>query len=356
MLRRLTLSIATLVVALLFCQCDTTAPVGAPNREPGGDAPRTVIRIGSWNLEHLGARTMFQDLKRYPDSPADRTPEQLARLARFIEDLEVDVLAVQEVFGPAAMQQLLQHLGDDYRFALGTTGVYDKTRISPGFLWNRQRVQLLQCEEMLDFPSAVGELSVFHRKPVNAAFRVLRPDGKTGFDFRAITVHLKASNKKKDERKRSAEVKILADYLRELSERAGEDTDIVVLGDFNHTYGAPAHRVFTQGGCVQYVEPTPKRSPTIVWFDDPIDHVAVTAGIRDDVIPGTLRIHNQMVDYTLTGEALVASKAAWRKVYSDHFPVTIDLDGTVDGDPDATFAPTVHTLRAQASRQPGAEK
>ncbi|MEE2885934.1 MAG: endonuclease/exonuclease/phosphatase family protein [Planctomycetota bacterium] len=331
------------IVWLLFSsacadQHEVKNPTGATSagtsKQPNAAAK---IRIGTWNIEHLGSRSKFQNRA---GAPPDRTPAEVAQVASFIEQMAVDVLAVQEIANPAALQRLLKHLAGSYRFALGTTGVYDDTRISVGFLWNSTRVKLLHCGEMTEFPRKVGDLSVFHRKPVNATFRTVHADGSPGFDFRAITVHLKASQGSKNERKRSTETKILADYLRELASDSEEDQDVVVLGDFNHTYGAPACEVFTAEDLVQYAYPGGDRKlvPTIVWFDEPIDHIALTKGIRDEVVAGSLRVHNQLVDWSLQGAALTASKAAWRTVYSDHFPVTLDLQSGRDLDPNAQFA------------------
>jgi len=310
-------------------------------------APASKIRVGTWNIEHLGSRTKFQNR---PDAPPDRTAEQLEQVAKFIAGMGVDVLAVQEIFNPAALQRLLTHLGDDYRFVLGTTGVYGDTRISVGFLWNRARVELLHCGEMSDFPRKVGDLAVFHRKPVNAGFRAILADGSKGMDFRAITVHLKASRGTKNENKRSTEARILVDYIRKLAQDPAEDKDIVVLGDFNHTYGAPACQVFTAQDVLHYVRPSGQAplKPTIVWFDEPIDHIALSQGIRAALLPDSHRVHSQLVDWSLDGDALAASKAVWRTTYSDHFPVTIELQSARDLDPDATLTPAGESLQIGA--------
>lgn len=324
------------VLALLSClvltQCETAL-----------DPAPSTIRIGTWNIEHFGSRTAFQNR---PGSPPDRTAAEVEKVAAFITGMKVDVLALQEISNPAALQHLLGHLGEDYRFVLGTTGVFGNTRISVGFLWNHRRVELLQCGEMSDWPSKVGDLSVFHRKPVNAAFRVI---GDKGFDFRAITVHLKASRGSKNQRKRCAEVKLIAEYIKKLAADTGEDQDIVVLGDFNHAFGAPACKEFTADKAVQYIraiDPA-KLSPTIVWpqLSDPIDHIALAGSMAEELIEGSRRVHNQQVDWQLKGEALTASKAVWRQAYSDHFPVTIDLRADRDLDPNAKFTPAGKSLQ-----------
>ncbi len=328
------------LAALLLVGCDTSEPANASTGEP---RHKQTIRIGTWNIEHFGQRDKFQDR---PDSPPNRTPEQIEGVAEFLAGMDVDVLALQEIGGPEPLQNLLEHLDADYRFCLGTTGLYGETRISVGFLWNSSRVELVQCEEMADFPRKVGDLSVFHRKPVNAVFRVIA-GGAKGMDFRAITVHLKASRGTKNENKRKAEVTVLRDYITRLLASAGEDQDIVVLGDFNHTYGAPAHEVFAADGFVEYATgfSSDAPSPTIVWFDEPIDHIALTDGIRMDLIEGSYRRHNQQGEYTPEAKDQITEiEKAWRVNYSDHYPVTVDLDATVDRDPRATFQPPKKTL------------
>jgi endonuclease/exonuclease/phosphatase family metal-dependent hydrolase len=355
-LRRILHPSLALLLATAACllQCQSDAPVGAagsrPQALPGPAAtaaasaqtPAATLRLGSWNLEHFGARDKYRD--RDNDLP-NRTDAEVEALARFIIELGVDVLALQEVDGAAAMTRLLDLLGADYAFTLGTTGGFKGTFIRVGFLWNRRKVTLLQCEEMTDFPSREGGLAVFHRKPVNAVFRVVYEGAGlgAGLDFRAITVHLMASRGRQNEAKRTTEVTILRRYIERLRADAQEDQDIVVLGDFNHSYGAPAHRAFTEGDTVQYAVGPP--TPTIIWFAEPIDHIALTPGIRDEVVAGSFRVHNQRVDFTSGDRAgLEAARQAWRQTYSDHFPVTIDLRATPDNDPVATFAPAVHRL------------
>lgn len=325
------LTLFTILSASFACsQCGMTdAPV--ETAEPTGESPR--VRLGTWNLEHFGSR-----------NPA-RTDADIEKIARFIVELRVDVLAVQEINGPKPLARLMAHLGDDYRFCLGTTGGFRRTFISVGFIWNRKRIELVQCEEMRDFPSRKDGLPIFHRKPVNAVFRAR----SGGLDFRAITVHLKASRGKQNEAKRRAEATVLHDYILKLYSDPDEDRDIVVIGDFNHTYNAPAHAAFRAGEVVHYLGK--RTTPTIIWFDDPIDQIAVAAGFREEIVDNSFQVHNGTVDYrnpALTKEQLEAAEKNFQASYSDHFPVTVDLDAARDRDPDATFAAPKHELPVRA--------
>ncbi|MCA8944032.1 MAG: endonuclease/exonuclease/phosphatase family protein [Planctomycetes bacterium] len=274
-----------------------------------------TLRVGTWNLEHFGGRE------------PRRTEQDVQAIAEFIRTLDVGVLAVQEVRNREAIGKLVEQLGGEWNFVLGTTGsLSGADGIHVGFLFDGAKVEFVQAEELLQLPSrtADGKEPIFHRKPVAAVFRARGG----GIDFRAITVHLKASRGDKNVTKRRGEVNALRTYVEELLRREGEDQDVVILGDFNHTYRALAFQDFTKGGFVEYLK-APRTPPTIVHFDEPIDHVAVTKGIRDDLASNRLDVH---------GTQAMRDKEKWRTTYSDHIPVTFELTN-VDRDPDATFAP-----------------
>ena len=301
-----------LPVSLLACALALAGPV----------AGQSTLRIGTWNLEHLGFR-----------KPA-REDSDFARIGAVIRELGVDVLAVQEIGGPAPLAKLCREIGPSYSYVLGTTGGFynDPGRISVGFVWNDDRVEMVQAADLLELPRRVDKLPIFHRIPVSAVFR--SRDG--GLDFRAIAVHFKAGRGASNEQKRTAEVNTLGGYITELLQGATEDRDIVVLGDFNHTYDAPAHEAFMRHGVVSYLRPAALR-PTIVHFPEPIDHIALGPGLLPERIGGSLTVH---------GDAAEADAASWRETCSDHIPVTLDLSTAEDQDPTGTFraASKEHTL------------
>lgn len=292
------------------------------------------VRLGTWNIENLGRR-------QPPRSEAD-----VAAIASFIRAAEIDVLAVQEIDGPTPLQRLCRALGPDYRCLLGTTGTFKGGRISVGFVWDQRRIELLQAEELRALPSKTpdGEW-IFHRKPVSAVFRARA----TGYDFRAVAVHLKAGRLREGadwERsvaKRLAEVGQLADHLEALLARAGEDQDLFVLGDFNSDASYPAHQAFAKR--LRYLEPESKHR-TIVYFDEQIDHVAVSAGAAEELVPGSLKIWSALYD---------RDPVAWKARYSDHIPLTVDLDASRDADPDASFSPPLADQVLQPLEQLPAE-
>jgi endonuclease/exonuclease/phosphatase family metal-dependent hydrolase len=313
-----------LLPLLLALQLPSQSPASTP-----------TLRIGTWNLEFLGAAGNFRN-NLPPRDDAD-----FARIGERVRSLGAQVLAVQEICGEAPLAKVAAAAGPAWRFVLGTTGGWDdgKTSQQVGFLYDSAAVEMLFAEERLDLPREAEGVPIFHRVPVTAAFRTKA----TGFDFRVATVHLKAGQKKPDEQKRRLEAMHLHGWLSALLTRQGEDQDVLLLGDFNSTYGAEPESILEAGGTLRYLEPKVP-SPTIQHFPEPIDHIAVGPGL-DEVRAETFTVHGDLGGLDVQ---------AWRKVYSDHYPVTVDVVAAGDGDPQATFerGPAEHAL--PAARRTGA--
>ncbi len=101
----------------------------------------------------------------------------------------------------------------------------------------------------------------------------------------------------------------------------------MLLGDFNSTYGAEPEAILEAGGLLTYLE-AKRPSPTILHFPEPIDQIVVGPGFTE-LRADSLTVHGDFGDL---------SRDAWRRIYSDHFPVTADIVARGDDDHDATFA------------------
>lgn len=286
------------------------------------------LRIGSWNLEHFGSSPALRAITD-PGKPRRELPGRddadLEKIGAFVKRLGVSVLAVQEINGETPLQALCPHIGPSWTCFLGTSGGWTdgKSSQAVGFLYDRERVRLVWAEELNDFPRERDGLPIFHRVPVTACFQ----DTRTGIDFRAVCVHLKAGRGADDLKKRKLEATGLRDWLVLLQSTANEDQDIVVMGDFNSTYGDDPQTVFESASVVRYL-PQGKPEPTILHFAEPIDQIAPSPRFLE-VVPHTFDAH---------GEDSASDRDAWRKTFSDHFPVTVDLVAKGDDDPDATFS------------------
>src|SRR5688572_1015998 len=121
-----------------------------------------MIRIGTWNLENL-----------FLPGPASGAPDdraaydaKLATLARVIGTLQPDVLAVQEVGDPEAIDDLAARLDGDWETALADP---DGRGIRVGFL---SRAALTNVEQVRDFPDGIGPVQVDDdRTTINALGR-----------------------------------------------------------------------------------------------------------------------------------------------------------------------------------------
>ena len=276
------------------------------------------LRVGAWNLEHFGSRN---------DPP--RSDEDVQAIADFIRDLDVQVLAVCEINGEKPLQDLVKRIGPDWKFVLGTSGnVGQEGQVAPGVMWDDSRVDMLGAGELSELSERSSAGLVFHRAPVVASFR----DRAGGPDFRVVSVHLKAGRTPEDFDRRTAEGKSLRAYLEQLVSDENQDDDIVVLGDFNHDPSAGEADAWTDGGFAKFLS---GRGRSIIHFDRQIDH-AVPLGSFEEIRVGSFGIHNR--------EGLADTKK-WRNTYSDHFPVTVNLEAVPDDDPGATLGTVGRRLR-----------
>jgi endonuclease/exonuclease/phosphatase family metal-dependent hydrolase len=264
------------------------------------------LRLGAWNLEHFGSRN---------DPP--RTDADVQAIADYIRDLDVQVLAVSEINGEKPLTELVKCIGPEWKFVLGTSGhVGQEGQVAPGVLWDNSRVEMLGAGELSELSERGSAGLVFHRAPVVAAFR----ERAGGPDFRVVSVHLKAGRTPEDFDRRTAEGKSLRAYLEKLASDESQDDDIVVLGDFNHDPSAGEADTWTEGGFAKFLT---GHGRSIIHFDRQIDH-AVPLGTFEEIRVGSFEIHNR--------NGLRDAKK-WRNTYSDHFPVTVQLEAVPDDDP-----------------------
>jgi len=276
------------------------------------------LRLGAWNLEHFGNRN---------DPP--RTDEDVQAIADYIRTLDVQVLAVSEINGEKPLKELVERIGPEWKFVLGTSGnVGQEGQVAPGVLWDDSRVEMVGAGELAELSSQSLAGLIFHRIPVVATFR----DRAGGPDFRIVSVHLKAGRTPEDFDRRTAEGKSLREYLEQLVAAGTEDDDIVVLGDFNHDSSAGEANAWTDGGFAKFLT---GRGRSIIHFDRQIDY-AVPLGGFEEVRESSFEIHNR--------EGLRDPKK-WRTTYSDHFPVTVDLEPVPDDDPAAKIGAIGRRLR-----------
>lgn len=203
-----------------------------------------MVTIGTWNLENL--------FRPGDDSGPDGSREyesKLDALAATITDLTPDVLAVQEVGDPLALDDLAGRLKGRWRKALAEP---DARGIRVGFL---STSALTKVEQISDFPERLtpvqvddsgGAIEQMGRPALRARIR------KDGATVDIVSVHLKSkllsypggrfSPRDEGERarysvytlhRRAAEASAVRAGAVELLDGDGQENRVIVAGDLN---------------------------------------------------------------------------------------------------------------------------
>ena len=201
--------------------------------------------VATWNLENL-----FR-----PDSDEGPGDDQayeakLTELARVIGDIGPDVLAVQEVGDPEALEDLRGHLDGDWQAE--TSEFRDRRGSRVGFL---SRLELAEIDQVRAFPEHLAPVQVDDEGAtvVQMGRGALRVRVSTeGRDVDLVNCHLKSKlltfpggrfyPRDEGERarfgayalyRRTAEAVTVRRYADELLDGDGRDRAVIVLGDLN---------------------------------------------------------------------------------------------------------------------------
>jgi endonuclease/exonuclease/phosphatase family metal-dependent hydrolase len=280
-------------------------PAGGPGvSATGGRAPGAhQLKVASWNLEWLN--------RSDGTGPVKRVEADYARLRRYANELDADVIALQEVDGVEAARRVF----DASRYQLFVAEQNNPQRT--GFAVRRGVV----VERLPDYRELdVGQVRVGVDIAVTFAGRRLR----------LLSVHLKsacfsepASSETRDCKKLFQQLPVLEAWI---DARAEEGVAALVLGDFNRRLFAQPNEPFWSElddgvpALSDLWSPTEGRR-SICWgsrYPDFIDHLVL----------------NQAASALALGDSFVQqryheSDAANKRVLSDHCPLAIVLDDGV---------------------------
>lgn len=188
------------------------------------------VKIGAWNIEHLGAR----DFGQHPKA-----------LAEHVQLAGVDVLALEEIYDTdnnAATRTnskldemfalLNQQTGHNWEYVLfANKDQTDKSQLC-GVAWNKARVSKVGNPfriPVVDDPN--DDFETWDRHPHAVKFSL--GSGKT--DFVVIPVHMKSNvdGASFGREQREAEARALVAKLGNVRTQFGEDKDIIIIGDTN---------------------------------------------------------------------------------------------------------------------------
>jgi endonuclease/exonuclease/phosphatase family metal-dependent hydrolase len=267
-------------------------------------AAAAELKIATWNLEWLTARAAGD-----PALPADVRPkraEDIARLARYAAILDADVVAFEEVDGPAVAAEVFPP--DHYALHLTGDAVVQRTgraiRKGIAFTANPDLAALDVYTPGARFPLRSGADVTLHLR--TGALRVL-------------AVHLKTGCREDPlDRSRRSKCRALGEQLRPLqawvAERAREDVPFVVLGDFNRWMDGGDALWAGLSRAAPMVRATAGHSSPCWGGEQFIDHIIAGGAARGWLEADTLRV----LVFRETG-------AEWKERLSDHCPVSVRL-------------------------------
>lgn len=181
-------------------------PSGPVDTTPLADIPvmgsAETLEIGTWNIEH------------YPKVPGSRT-----MVSKILNQLDVDVMAVEEINGEAAFRDLLTAM-PKFDGVVSDKGQSQNV----GVIYRKSDFTLITSEEIY-----LSESKAFPRPPLVVR---LRPLQNTSADIVAIAVHLKAFGDLENQARRSEANILLERYVSDLKAKE-PSLKIVILGDFN---------------------------------------------------------------------------------------------------------------------------
>lgn len=293
--------------------------------------------VGSWNLEHFrnGAKRGFPE-NTNGGPTYDPDERSLARIAEIIrDDIQAAVLVLNEINGLSGsdpprsneMKALVKELGAGWEYVLSSDGGAQRTAI----LYDTFKVERGDC---LEFGNFAGP-----RDHLGCLFTFLAPDGSLMNDLVVIGVHLKSGqsfnivhNAEMSDLEGGIAVAFDGDPFPDA------ERDVVIAGDFNANLYDSRQEDFWVGFAGQSFDinvlapadaddysPTrlasvPLRPKSII---DYVMASGVSNGVADDLVLSTAHVHDEL---------LSSPFEEFRRVASDHMPVTVRIRVTDDDD------------------------
>ena len=306
-MRILSILATAFAVTLLLAACtagDASGEIPTAQGEAG------IARIATWNLEWFGA--------------LNRNADDIKQIAAIIRELDIDVLALEEIVCPCTVEALAAELGD-YEFFISPQRIPQKLAL----MWRSERVGEVTFDEAAySALRGVADTGLDRELRQPLVFR-MKIDH---FDFTLVVVHLKSI----PEAERSVEIRniqydTLNAWLAQELGREGGERDIVIAGDFNsYNQGISSARLLEAGHVVFATTSLPDGEYSNIWYDREgtrnhslIDHIALTPELRDGEFGALEAIRDW--DVEIGGEA-------YENGVSDHLPLVAVFKTTEDID------------------------
>ncbi|MEJ2055176.1 MAG: endonuclease/exonuclease/phosphatase family protein, partial [Calditrichaceae bacterium] len=237
-------------------------------------------------------------------------------LSQLILDIDIDLIAVQEIGSISYFDSLLTRL-PGWQGTLSTDDYGNNWYQKTGFLYKSTFISVSHVQSLF-----TNESWAFPRPPL-AAFIKIRD--KTGiiFDFNIIVLHLKAYADSVSQSRRKSACEILHEYIND-EIASGSDPDFIVLGDWNDELDDPLRSnvfiPFLQDSLDNFTFLTQNLTNQYSYISSTykslIDNILITKDCRieyDDGETSVLYLDEEYADYA--------------RVISDHRPVLAVFNG-----------------------------
>lgn len=307
--------------------------IAAPTDE-GVEIP--TITVGAWNLEHLhdGASRGFPELVGTSALPP-RTPGDYTKIADAIRDqLGTAVVLLSEIAGvpgqrtSVELDRLKGLLGPTWKYAIGSSGgINGGQRVA--ILYDDARVEALSIDELPVPREEVQGDDIFDRDPLVGYFRVRRA-GAPGNDFLAVVLHL-ASGQGNVANHNRAMQRFREDLHAYCQSKPAlrQEKDILVGGDLNASrydnkredfwdgYDASGYKFTTLASEDGNDYLATRLRGTPLFPGSQIDYLLASEQLKGALVLPVATVHHELA---ASGDFL-----AFRRNYSDHFPITVSI-------------------------------
>lgn len=288
----------------LWCGCAGAPDTGDDKAYDGEDLTDTddteTLTIGTFNIEWLTADPLEGDMRRN-----DVDHDMIRQL---IESFDPDVLVLQEIDGPTALDHL--GLGSGWGTAIGDTGWSQNIAI----IWRRNRVSVTEIQE-LDLPTTTGA----SKEPLTARVSA------GGLNLTLVGLHHAAYADDEAARTRLQQAAALSDWLSDTNAdaRDGFGENVVLAGDMNDTFEGinPRYPSLSELDSQLSFATENCTGGTQIDFESRIDHIGLSAPLLDRWDGGcTIVTHDQQSPYS-------DYSGGYRNTQniSDHRPVWVQL-------------------------------
>jgi endonuclease/exonuclease/phosphatase family metal-dependent hydrolase len=224
------------------------------------------VQIGTWNLG------FFTDLNpatgQWCEEHNPRTPKVIEEMAQFLDSLDLEVLALEEVEDAEALDLLLSFMPPGKYAYIVSSQTAPETCQRVAVLYQKEEVAMRYVGEI---PLSLGQYGLRDGLVVYGKFL---PDG---FDFTLVVVHLKAYSDPRSTSIREEQLSLLGQWVQTYLDDPENDRDLIIAGDFNEHLltNKKAFSLLDPKGLLYLVTKDAPQKRCQNWTD-PIDHIVIS--------------------------------------------------------------------------------